>query len=53
METDIQGVEARGDEEMVIFFVEVDPRAIEDRKHLKFSRRYAAGCLEEGIAIRS
>jgi hypothetical protein len=45
METYIKGRED-GDNEMVVFFGEADPRAIEDRKRLKLSiKKQSAGLV--------
>jgi hypothetical protein len=53
MGANYQGIESGGDEEMVVFFGAADPRAIEDRKRLKFSKKQVLGLLEEDVAIRS
>jgi hypothetical protein len=53
MGANYQGIESGGDEEKVVFFGAADPRAIEDRKRLKFSKKQVLGLLEEDVAIRS
>jgi hypothetical protein len=46
MEAYIQGREDEGDNEMVVFFGEADPRAIEDWKRLKWSiKKQSAGLV--------
>jgi hypothetical protein len=50
VETYIQGSKNGRDDEMAVFFGEVDPRAIEDRKRLKLTRIRASNELELGAA---